>query len=48
MSEQRTRKFVTKILTKTCSLLVKINSDGEHNFMQNKYNKLQKIGAKIK
>ena len=47
MSKQRTRKFVTKILRKTCSLLEKIISDGENNFTQNKYNKLQKISAKI-
>ena len=43
MSKQRTRKFVIKILRKTCSSLVKIISDGENNFPQNKYNKLQKI-----
>ena len=43
MSKQRTRKFVKKILTKTCSSLVKIISDGENNFTQNKYIKLQKI-----
>ena len=48
MSEQRTCKFVTKILRKTCSSLVKIISDGENNFTQNKYNKLQKISAKNK
>ena len=48
MSEQRTRKFVTKILRKTCSSSVKIISDGEINFKQNKYNKLQKISAKNK
>ena len=48
MSKQRTRKFVTKILRKTCSSLVKINSDGENHFTQNKYNKLQKITAKNK
>ena len=48
MSKQRTRKFVTKMLRKTCSLLVKIISDGENNFTQNKYNKLQKISAKNK
>ena len=47
MSKQRTRKFVTKILRKTCSSLVKIISDGENNFTQNKYNKLQKISAKV-
>ena len=45
MSKQRTRKFVTKILRKTCSSLVKIISDRENNFTQNKYNKLQKISA---
>ena len=39
-------KFVTKILRKTCSSLVKIISGGENNFTQNKYNKLQKISAK--
>ena len=32
MSKQRTRKFVTKILRKTCSSLVKIISDGENNY----------------
>ena len=47
MLKQRTCKFVTKILWKTCSL-VKIISDRENNFMQNKYNKLQKISAKKK
>ena len=47
MSKQRTR-FVTKILSKTCSSLVKIISDGENNFTQNKYNKFQKISAKNK
>ena len=46
MSEQRTRKFVTKILRKTCSSLVTNISDRENNFTQNKYNKLQKISAK--
>ena len=46
MSKQRTRKFVTKILRKTCSSLVKIISDVENNLTQNKYNKLQKISAK--
>ena len=45
MSKQRARKFVTKILRKTCSLLVKIIPDGENNFTQNKYNKLQKINV---
>ena len=45
MSKQITHKFVTKILRKTCSSLVKIISDGENNFTQNKYNKLQKISA---
>ena len=45
MSKQRTRKFVTKILRKTCSSLVKTIPDGENNFTQNKYNK-QKISAK--
>ena len=46
MSKQRTHKFVTKILRKTCLSLVKIISDGE-NF--NKIsNKLQKISAKNK
>ena len=48
MSKQRTRKFVTKILRKTCSSLVKIISDGENNFTQNKYTKLQKISGKNK
>ena len=48
MSKQRTRKFVTKILRKTCSSFVKIIPDGENNFTQNKYNKLQKISAKNK
>ena len=43
ISKQRKRKFVTKILRKTCSSLVKIISDGENNFTQNKCNKLQKI-----
>ena len=45
MSKQRTRKFVTKILRKTCSSLVNIISDGKINFKQNKYNKLPKISA---
>ena len=48
MSKQRTRKFVTKILRKTCSSVVKIISDGENNFTQNKYNKLQKRSASKK
>ena len=48
MSNQRTRKFVTKILRKTCSSLVKIVSDGENNFKQNKYNKFKKISDKNK
>ena len=48
MSKQRTRKFVTKILRKTCSSSVKIISDGEINFKQIKYNKLQKMIAKNK
>ena len=39
---------MTKILMKTCSSLVKIISDGENNFTQNKYNKLQIISAKNK
>ena len=39
---------MTKILRKACSSLVKIISDGENNFTQNKYNKLQKISAKSK
>ena len=39
---------MTKILRKTCSSLVKIISDVENNFTQNKYNKLQKISAKNK
>ena len=38
---------MTKIL-KTCSSLVKIISDGENNFTQNKYNKLLKISVKKK
>ena len=46
MSKQRTHKFVTKILRKTCSSLVEIISDVENNSTQNKYNKLQKISAK--
>ena len=41
MSKQWTRKFVTKILRKTCSSFVKIISDGENNLKQNNY-KLQK------
>ena len=48
MLKQRTRKFLTKILRKTCSSLVKIISDGENNFTQNKYNKLQKMNDKNK
>ena len=48
MSKQRTRKFVTKILRKTCSSLVKIIPDREKNFTQNRYNRLQKISAKNK
>ena len=48
MSKQRIRKFVTKILRKTCSSFVKIIPDGENNFKQNKYNKLQKINDKNK
>ena len=43
MSKQRTSKFVTKIARKKFSSLVKIISDGEINFEQNKYNKFQKI-----
>ena len=39
---------MTKILRKTCSSSVKIISDGDINFKQNKYNKLQKIRAKNK
>ena len=39
---------MTKILRKTCSSLVKIVSDGENNFKQNKCNKLQKISAENK
>ena len=39
---------MTKILRKTCLSLIKIISDGENNFAQNKYNKLQKISAKKK
>ena len=48
ISKQRTRKFVTKILRKSCSSLVKIISDRENYFTKNKYNKLQKISAKNK
>ena len=48
MSKQRTRKFVTKILRKTCLSSVKIISDKEINNKQNKYNKLQNISAKNK
>ena len=48
MSKQSSRKFVTKILRKTCSPLLKIISDGDNNFTQNKYNKLQKISVKNK
>ena len=47
-SKQRTRKFVTKILWKTCLSSVKIISDGEIKFKQNKYNKLQKMSVKNK
>ena len=36
---------MTKIFRKTCSPLVKIISDGQNNFKQNKYNKLQKISV---
>ena len=43
MSKLRTYKFVTKILRKISSSLVKIISDGQNDFTQNKYNKLQKI-----
>ena len=40
MSKQRTTsKFVTKILMKTCSSLVKMISDRVNNFLQNKCNK---------
>ena len=39
---------MTKILRITYSSLVKIISDGENNFAQNKYNKLKKISAKNK
>ena len=49
MSEQRTRKFVTRILRKICSSLVKIiYIYGDSNFTQKKYNKLPKISAKNK
>ena len=48
MSKQKTRKFVIKILRKTCSSLVKIISDVENNFTKKKYNKFQKINAKNK
>ena len=34
---------MTKIIRKTCSSLVKIISDGDNNFTQNKYNKFKKI-----
>ena len=53
MSKQRTRKFVTKIIRKTCSSLAKIIPDGENNFTQNNisYKKyvlfLQNNGAKV-
>ena len=47
MSKQRTRKFVTKILKKTCSSLEKIISDREINFKQNKCNKLQKMSTNM-
>ena len=40
--------FVTKILRKTCSSLVKIISEGENNFTQTNYDKLPKISAKNK
>ena len=46
MSKQKTRKFVTNILRKTCSSLENVIPDGENNLTQNKYNKLQKINAK--
>ena len=46
MSKQRASKFVTKILRKTSSSLVKIIFDGENNFTKNKQNKLQKISPK--
>ena len=39
---------MTKILRKTCSSLIKIISDGDNNFTQNKHNKLQKTSAKNK
>ena len=39
---------MTKILRKRWSSSVKIISDGEINFKQNKYNKLLKISAKNK
>ena len=39
---------MTKIFRKAWSSLVKIISNGENNFTQNKYNKLQKIIAKNK
>ena len=38
MSKQRTHKFVTKILRKTCSSLVKLFL--ENNFSQNKSNRV--------
>ena len=48
MPKQRTRKFVIKIIRKTCSSSVKVISDLENNFTRNKYNKLQKLSAKKK
>ena len=46
MSKKKKIKFVTKILNKTYSSSVKIIADGENNFTQNRYNKLQKISPK--
>ena len=48
MLKQKTRKFVTNILRKTCSSLVHIISEGENNLTQNNYNRKQKINAKNK
>ena len=39
MSKQRTCKLVTKILRKTCASFVKIISDGENNFVENRCDK---------
>ena len=43
MSQQRTRKLVTKILMQTySSLVIKMISDEVNNFIQNKCNKWMK------